>query len=302
MTTSSVRTRTPRALRLASTATSLVKGVILTLACAVVIVPFLGIVSTSLASRKQVTESGGFVLWPESPSFDSYIVLFDGGVVTRALGVSVFVTLTGTVLSLTCTALLAYSLSRPGSFAHKPLLMTVLFTLLFTPGIIPSYLLVKNLGLIDSYWSLILPTMINGFNVIVMRAFFMELPQELMESARIDGASDTVILTRIVLPLSRAVLAVVGLFYAVSYWNAFFAPMLYLNDSSKWTLQLVLRTYVVNNTEMGVDQLSAAAESLPPQQSIQMAILIVSIVPILLVYPFLQRHFSKGMLTGAVKG
>jgi multiple sugar transport system permease protein/putative aldouronate transport system permease protein len=161
---------------------------------------------------------------------------------------------------------------------------------------------VKNLGLIDSYWSLILPTMINGFNVIVMRAFFMELPQELMESARIDGASDTVILTRIVLPLSRAVLAVVGLFYAVSYWNAFFAPMLYLNDSSKWTLQLVLRTYVVNNTEMGVDQLSAAAESLPPQQSIQMAILIVSIVPILLVYPFLQRHFSKGMLTGAVKG
>lgn len=302
MTSSSVRSRTPRALRLASRTTSLVKGVILTLACAVVIVPFLGIVSTSLASRKQVTESGGFVLWPESPTFDSYVVLFDGGVVTRALGVSVFVTLAGTALSLTCTALLAYSLSRPGSFAHKPLLMTVLFTLLFTPGIIPSYLLVKNLGLIDSYWSLILPTMINGFNVIVMRAFFMELPQELMESARIDGAGDTVILTRIVLPLSRAVLAVVGLFYAVSYWNAFFAPMLYLNDSSKWTLQLVLRTYVVNNTEMGVDQLNAAAESLPPQQSIQMAILIVSIVPILLVYPFLQRHFSKGMLTGAVKG
>ncbi|MER7577640.1 carbohydrate ABC transporter permease [Streptomyces sp. NPDC126514] len=289
-------------MRLTSTATSLVKGVILTLACAVVIVPFLGIVSTSLASRKQVTESGGFVLWPESPTFESYVVLFDGGVVTRALGVSVFVTLAGTALSLTCTALLAYSLSRPGSFAHKPLLMTVLFTLLFTPGIIPSYLLVKNLGLIDSYWSLILPTMINGFNVIVMRAFFMELPQELMESARIDGASDTAILTRIVLPLSRAVIAVVGLFYAVSYWNSFFAPMLYLNDSSKWTLQLVLRTYVVNNTEMGVDQLNAAAESLPPQQSIQMAILIVSIIPILLVYPFLQRHFSKGMLTGAVKG
>ncbi|ANB10622.1 ABC transporter permease [Streptomyces ambofaciens] len=289
-------------MRVASGTTSLVKGVVLTLACAVVIFPFLGIVSTSLASRKQVTESGGFVLWPESPTFDSYVVLFDGGVVTRALGVSVFVTLIGTALSLTCTALLAYSLSRPGSFAHKPLLMTVLFTLLFTPGIIPSYLLVKNLGLIDSYWSLILPTMINGFNVIVMRAFFMELPQELMESARIDGAGDTVILTRIVLPLSRAVMAVVGLFYAVSYWNAFFAPMLYLNDSSKWTLQLVLRTYVVNNTEIGGDQLNAAAESLPPQQSIQMAILIVSIIPILLVYPFLQRHFSKGMLTGAVKG
>ncbi|MEU2250995.1 carbohydrate ABC transporter permease [Streptomyces sp. NPDC019224] len=289
----------PRALgRLAG----LVKAVVFTLVCAVVIVPFIGMISTSLASREQVTNAGGYVLWPDNPTFDAYTAIFSGGVVTRALAVSVGVTVTGTLLSLMCTALLAYSLSRPGSFAHKPLLMVVLFSLLFTPGIIPSYLLVKNLGMVDSYWSIILPTAINAFNVIVMRAFFMDLPQELLESARIDGASDLTVLHRIILPLSRAVLAVIGLFYAVSYWNAFFAPLLYLNDSSKWPLQLVLRTYVVNNTELGVEQLNASAEALPPQQSIQMAILLVSVIPILLVYPFLQRHFTKGMLTGAVKG
>ncbi|MFJ9884757.1 carbohydrate ABC transporter permease [Streptomyces sp. NPDC091287] len=302
MTYTPVRPRDPLSPRVLSRLAGLAKAVFFTLVCAVVIVPFVGMISTSLASREQITHAGGYVMWPDAPTLDAYAAIFDGGVVTRALGVSVGVTVTGTLLSLMCTALLAYSLSRPGSFAHKPLLMVVLFTLLFTPGIIPSYLLVKNLGMIDSYWSIILPTAINAFNVIVMRAFFMDLPQELLESARIDGASDLTVLLRIILPLSRAVLAVIGLFYAVSYWNAFFAPLLYLNDSSKWPLQLVLRTYVVNNTELGVDQLSASAEALPPQQSIQMAILLVSILPILLVYPFLQRHFTKGMLTGAVKG
>ncbi|MEV0849636.1 carbohydrate ABC transporter permease [Streptomyces sp. NPDC049954] len=302
MTYTPVHPSTPLSPRLVPRLAGAVKAVVFTLVCAVVIVPFIGMISTSLASREQVTNAGGYVLWPDHPTLNAYTAIFDGGVVTRALAVSIGVTVTGTLLSLACTALLAYSLSRPGSYAHKPLLMVVLFSLLFTPGIIPSYLLVKNLGLVNSYWSIILPTAINAFNVIVMRAFFMDLPQELLESARIDGASDLTVLFRIILPLSRAVLAVIGLFYAVSYWNAFFAPLLYLNDSSKWPLQLVLRTYVVNNTELGVDQLNASAESLPPQQSIQMAILLVSIIPILLVYPFLQRHFTKGMLTGAVKG
>jgi putative aldouronate transport system permease protein len=135
-----------------------------------------------------------------------------------------------------------------------------------------------------------------------MRAFFMGLPHELLESARIDGAGELTILRRLVLPLSRAVLAVIGLFYAVSYWNAFFNALLYMNDTTKWPLQLVLRTYVVNNAPIGVNQLAGSGEALPPQQSIQMAILVISIVPILLVYPFLQRHFAKGVLTGAVKG
>jgi putative aldouronate transport system permease protein len=135
----------------------------------------------------------------------------------------------------------------------------------------------------------------------VVRSFFMNLPAEIMESARIDGAGEFVIFRRIVLPLSRAALAVIGLFYAVGYWNAFFNALLYLNDNAKWPLQLILRSYVVDQSTLTASQLGAQ-ESVPPQQSIQMAILVISVVPIVIVYPFLQRHFAKGVLTGAVKG
>lgn len=278
-----------------------VKGAVLTLCCALVLVPFVGVVSTSLAGQEQVIKSGGFVLLPDKPSFAAYESILGGGVVTRAVLVSLFITVVGTAISLACTATLAYSLSRPGSLAHQPVLMVVLLSLLFVPGIIPSYLMVKQVGLLDSYWALILPTSVSAFNTIVMRAFFMELPAELIESARIDGAGETKILLRVVLPLSKAVMAVIGLFYAVGYWNAFFNAMLYINDNAKWPLQLVLRTYVVNNAMLGSDQLGTG-EALPPQQSIQMAILVIALVPILLVYPFLQRHFAKGVLTGAIKG
>jgi multiple sugar transport system permease protein/putative aldouronate transport system permease protein len=277
------------------------KGLVLALCCAVVVVPFVGIVSTSLATREEVTRSGGFVLLPGEVSFAAYEAILSGGVVTRATLVSLFVTAAGTALSLVATTLLAYGLSRPGSFAHRPLLLTVLFAILFGPGLIPSYLVVKSLGLVDTYWALLLPPMINAFNVIILRAFFQELPPEVLESARIDGAGDLAILWRIVLPLSKAALAVIGLFYGVGYWNAFFGALLYLNDSGMWPLQLVLRTYVVNQTQLGIDQLGGGT-ALPPQEAIQMAILVLSIVPILLVYPFVQRHFSKGVLIGAVKG
>ena len=278
-----------------------VKGVVLLLCCAAVIIPFVAIVSTSLANRQQVTRSGGLVLFPRHVSFAAYQAILSGGVVTRAAMVSVFIAVAGTTLSLVSTTLLAYGLSRSGSFAHKPFLMVVLFSLLFTPGIIPSYLVVKSLGLLNTYWALLLPVMINAFNTIVLRAFFMELPQELIDSARIDGAGDFAILWRIVLPLSKAVLAVIGLFYAVQYWNSFFTALLYLDDNAMWPLQLVLRTYVVNQAELGVDQLGGGAD-LPPREAIQMAILVLSIVPIVVVYPFVQRHFTKGVLIGAVKG
>jgi multiple sugar transport system permease protein/putative aldouronate transport system permease protein len=274
------------------------KAIVLTVLCAFVVVPFVSVVSTSLADQAQVSQAGGFVLFPDNPSLRAYESIFEGGVVTRALVVSLLITVVGTAVSLLCTATLAYALSRPDSFAHKPLLLTVLATLLFAPGIIPMYLVVQQLGLLDSYWSLILPVAVNGFNVIVMRAFFMGLPRELMEAARIDGAGEIAILRMVVVPLSRAVFAVIGLFYAVSYWNAFFHALLYLNDPTMWPLQLVVRTYVIQNATLS-DPLQTTAP--PPTESIQMAILVISIVPILLVYPFLQKHFAKGVLTGAVK-
>ncbi|MFG1818044.1 carbohydrate ABC transporter permease [Kribbella sp. NPDC049174] len=276
------------------------KGLVLLVFCAVVIVPFVGVISTSVAPNKQINESGGLVLFPESVSFAAYQSLFAGGVVTQALFVSVFVTVVGTALSLTVSCLLAYALSRPSFTAGRPILLVILFSMLFSPGIIPTYLVVKGVGLLDSIWALIVPTMVSAFNVIVLRAFFMNLPNEITESARIDGAGELKTFGYIVLPLSKAVLSVIGLFYAVAYWNAFFSALLYLNDSKLWPLQLVLRTYVINDTQLGSAELGT--ELLPPQASIQMAILVVSIVPILIIYPFLQRHFAKGVLTGAVKG
>ena len=274
------------------------KGLVLTIGCLLVILPFLAVVSTSLADQQQVTRAGGYVLWPDNPSLEAYRALFSGGVVTRAVLVSVGITLVGTTLSLASTTLLAYGLSRPGSYGSKPILLLVLFSLLFAPGIIPMYLTVKQLGLLDSYWSLILPMLINAFNVIVMRAFFLELPQELLDSAKIDGAGEIAILTRIMLPLSKAILAVIGLFYAVAYWNSFFSALLYITENEKYPLSLVLRTFVVNNATIGTGDSGTAL----PQQSLQMAMLVVSILPILFVYPFLQKHFAKGIMIGAVKG
>jgi putative aldouronate transport system permease protein len=278
------------------------RGLILGMGCAAVIVPFVAVLSTSLASQEEVTANGGFVLLVREPTLAAYQAILSGGVVTRALLVSIGVTVVGTLLSLLCTVALAYSLSRPGSLGSRPILLAVILTMLFSPGMIPMYLVVKQLGLLDNLAALIAPVLINAFNVIVMREFFLDIPAELNESARIDGANDLTILARIVLPLSKAVIAVIGLFYAVSYWNAFFSALLYISSPEKWPLQLVLRTYVVNETPMGVDDVSAGSDTLPPQLSIQMAILVISVVPILLVYPFLQKHFTKGLMIGAVKG
>jgi multiple sugar transport system permease protein/putative aldouronate transport system permease protein len=276
------------------------KGLVLLVFCAAVIVPFVGVISTSVAPNQQINSSGGLVLLPDSINLNAYRSLIAGGVVTRALFVSVFVTVVGTLLSLTVSCLLAYALSRPGFTAGRPILLIVLFSMLFSPGIIPLYLVVKGASLLDTIWAMIVPSMVSAFNVIVLRAFFSNLPNEITESARIDGAGELKTFGYIVLPLSKAVLSVIGLFYAVGYWNAFFGALLYLNDSKLWPLQLVLRTYVINDTQLGSAELGT--ELLPPQASIQMAILVISIVPILLVYPFLQRHFAKGVLTGAVKG
>ncbi|BCJ57601.1 ABC transporter permease [Micromonospora endophytica] len=254
----------------------------LLLCCAVVVLPFVAVISTSLADQEQITNAGGYVLWPTNPSFDAYAAIFRGGVVTRATLVSVGITVVGSALSVSVVALLAYSLSRPGSWGHRPILLLVLFTMLFNAGMIPNYLLMKELGLIDSYWALILPGLTSAFQVIIMRAFFMEVPREIVDAARIDGAGELQILTRIMLPLSKAVIAVIALFNAVAYWSAFFNAVLYINSTEKWPLQLVLRTYVVDNTQIGTD---LPGEVVPPQQSLQMAILVVSLIPICLVYP-----------------
>ena len=255
-------------------------------------------VSTSLADDKQLIAAGGFVLWPTNPTFAAYQAIFSGEFMFRALGVSAFITAVGTFLALFITITMAYATCRPVLFG-RPVLLLVLFTLLFAPGLIPMFLMVKQLGLLNTLWSLILPGTFAAFNFVVMRSFFMNIPTELIEAARIDGASDFMILRKIVLPLSKAVIAVVGLFYAVGFWNAFFNAMLYINDQTLYPVQLVLRNYVVQGGSMAE---AIGVASTPPPQSMQMAIVVVALVPILIVYPFLQKHFNKGVITGAIKG
>jgi len=274
----------------------LAKAVALLVIVLLVLFPMWTVVATSLAEPADVVANGGWVVWPERVTFGAYTEILDGGIVTRALLVSAGVTVLGTALSLTCTVLLAYALSRPNVYGGRPLLLLILFTFLFPPGMIPLFLVVRTTGLFDQYAALVLPFLVNVFNLVVMRGFFQSIPAELLEAARIDGAGDLAILWRVVLPLSKAVLAVVGLFYAVAYWNRFFEAIIYFNDQTKWPIGTVLRQYVTG----GADITGEAAVDAAPQ-STRMAVVVLATAPIVCVYPFLQRYFVKGVLTGALK-
>ncbi len=275
------------------------KVVILVIVVFAVILPFASVVVTSFASDRDIIESGGFVLFPKHWTLNAYTTVLRNGVVARALLVSLGITLVGSLVSLIMTTSMAYGLSRRGP-GHRPILYLVLFTMLFTPGIIPNYLVVKELGLLNTYAALILPVMINVFNLVVMRQFFMEIPEELIDSARIDGAGELRILWSIILPLSKPVIAVIGLFYAVAYWNSFFAALLYLNDNSQWPLQMIVRMYVLQGSSLNAAGAGDGAPLVP--QSLQMAVVVCAVIPILIVYPFLQRYFTAGVLSGAIKG
>ncbi|PMC74906.1 carbohydrate ABC transporter permease [Brachybacterium sp. UMB0905] len=272
--------------------------IILTISISI-LVPMLVVISTSFASGDQIRDAGGYVLFPTDPTLEAYTTIFSSPLIFRSLGVSVFVTVVGTLLALFVTICMAYALSRP-VIGGRFMLMAIIFTLFFSPGLIPMFLMVKQLGLLNSIWSLILPGVFAGFNFIVMRSFFMGIPTEMLEAARIDGASDFRILLSVVLPLSKAVIAVIGLFYAVGFWNSFFNAMLYINDQSLWPIQMILRSYVIQGTSLTADQLGV--QQAPPPQSIKMAVVVVALAPIVMVYPFLQKYFSKGVITGAIKG
>jgi putative aldouronate transport system permease protein len=276
------------------------KAAVLTLVVIAVLGPLYSIVLTSLSSQASITAAGGMVIVPGEISLDAYRQILGGGVVTRAVLVSVGVTTVGTLLSMVVSVLCAYGLSRPGSFAHTPLLFTLLLTMFFSAGMIPAFLLVSGLGLINTYWALILPSAISVFNIIILRGFFMGIDRGILDSARIDGASEWRILGQIVLPMSKAVTAVIALFYGVGYWNAFFNAVLYINDSAMNPLQVVLRSYVLQGV-MIPGQI-AVGQGAAPSLALQMAVLVVAVVPILMVYPLLQKHFTKGVMIGAVKG
>lgn len=278
------------------------KGVGLVAICAIVIIPIWVVLVTSLSDTKAINDAGGLVVWPKSITFIAYKELLSGGAVTRAAAVSVGLTVVGTVVSMVVSILCAYGLSRRDSYAHRPLLMTLMATMFFGAGLIPTYLLVTGIGLSDSYWSMILPSAISVFNVLVLRGFFMDTAPELIDAARIDGAGEWRILLQIIMPLSRAVIAVISLFYAVGYWSQWFNAMLYIQDSDKYPLQMILRQLVLQHQvppgAMGAAVSNGSINSL----AVQMAVMILALIPVAILSPFVQKHFQKGMLTGAVKG
>lgn len=264
--------------------------------------PFVYMIAGSFATEAELTERDFFLI-PRDWSIAAYQYIFSSDTIFRSIGVSVFITVAGTLTNLAFTLTMAYSLSRKDLMGRRLFMNMIIFSMLFSGGMIPGYLVVKELGLIDSYAAVILPGAISAFNLIIIRNFFQQLPPGLEESARIDGCTELGVLWRIVLPLSKPVIATFGLFYAVGHWNNFFSALLYLNDHTKWPLQVMLRE-IVMLSQLAVGDLSNMDPNFvtPPDQAVKMAVIVVGTVPILCVYPFLQKHFAKGVLLGSIKG
>lgn len=274
---------------------------ILALVSLTVIIPFWYIIAMSVTPFEVWTRTNGTLFPPvNSITFAGYEQLLSSWRLPRSFAVSVGITVVGTALNLVVTTLMAYPLSLPQFRPRKVLLIVVLFTLLFNGGIIPTYILVRDLQLIDSYWALILPNLVSAWNLIVMKAFFEALPDEMRDAAKVDGASDWQVFRQIILPLSAPILATIGLFYAVSHWNSFFDAILYITSPEKQPLQVVLREILQSgNTNEFVDVTTGIQM---PQQALRAAAVIIALIPMLIIYPFLQRHFTKGVLIGSVKG
>lgn len=273
--------------------------VVLAAIAAAMLFPFLYILIISFSSLEDVLRSP-VVIWPDHWVTDAWRYILNSEAFLRSLRVSAFVTVVGTAVNLMLTAAMAYALSRP-MLGRGIILRGVIFSMLFSAGLIPTYMVVRSLGLIDSLWALIIPSAISPFNLIVMRQFFLSIPEDVTEAALLDGANELRIFSQIILPLSKPALAAFGLFYAVGHWNSYFAAVIYLNDPQKWPVQVVLRQIVILNQTSSTLDTQAMLERQPPPITIQMAAVLIATIPILVVYPFLQKHFAKGVMIGAVK-
>jgi putative aldouronate transport system permease protein len=264
--------------------------------------PFWHVIMMSFSSV-EATAKGGIFLWPKGFNLETYETVFKNPQIFTGYATTLAVTLIGTFFGTFFTATTAYALSKKYLPFGSTLMVLILFTMLFSGGMIPGYLLIKNIGLIDNRLALILPGLINAYNVIVMKTFFHTIPESLEESARIDGANELRVFMQIILPLSKATLAAIALFMAVGYWNDYFSSVLYINTGSKWALQAVLR-FMLTQTQQALAQagVSVTAAVNTTAGSIKAASVVVATVPILVVYPFLQKYFVKGVMIGGVKG
>lgn len=273
--------------------------VIMLVLAIVMLFPFVYVLAVSFSSYKDAV-SNSLIIIPLHPTLQAYTWVLQSGGVLQGLLISIFASVVGTLISLCLTVTAAYTLSLREVPGNKFFLWLVLLTLLITPSIITKYLVVRQLGMIDTLWALIIPSALSPFNLLVIRQFFMTIPQELIDSAKLDGANDWHVLTRIMLPLSKASLAAIGLFYAVEIWNSFFEATIYLNNAQLYPISVILRMIVLQSTEPV--QALLPGQTPPPDLTLQMAVVVLATLPILLIYPFLQRYFTKGVLTGSIKG
>ncbi|WP_309120289.1 carbohydrate ABC transporter permease [Paenibacillus sp.] len=278
-----------------------VNGTLLVLFALVTIVPFVHVIASSFASAAEYNRTD-FLLFPTEFSLKAYEYIFTTNALPKSLAITVFITVVGTLICLALTALTAYPLSRRRMHFRKPLMFLIVFTIIFQGGLIPDYLVVKELGMLNSYWSLMLPRAIIPFYLIILINFFKHLPDEIEESAKMDGCGDLRLLLRIMIPLSMPALASLTLFYAVFQWNTYMHAILYINDTEKWPIQVLLRQIVMVSQAGFVEQGVVEGEQSIPPDTVKMAVITVATFPILLVYPFLQKHFAKGVLLGSIKG
>ncbi|MDF2921401.1 MAG: ABC-type sugar transport system, permease component [Paenibacillaceae bacterium] len=261
--------------------------------------PFINILAVSLSSGGAIV-SGKIFMLPVEFTVESYQKILNNAAMIKSLGFSVYVTVIYVILAMLASVLLAYPLSRKSFKGRTVFLLMITFTMYFSGGLIPTFLVVQKLGLINSSWSLVIPVLINSFNIIIMKSFFGTIPESLMEAAVIEGAGEFTILFRIVLPLSKAMLATISLFYMVFRWNSYSDALFYINDNAMYTLQLKLREFVALS-QMNFDPTEQVDNAFVPE-GLKAASIIFATVPILLVYPFLQKYFVKGVTLGAIKG
>ncbi|MBN9345124.1 MAG: carbohydrate ABC transporter permease [Devosia sp.] len=284
-------------------------AIIVTTLLAMVVVtvqPILNLLAVSLSDNARVPGMSGLTIIPEGFSLDVWTVLVNHPRVQQGMLSSVLITAVGVVINIALTTLMAWGLSRPGLPGRRAVYVLVLVTIVFEPGMLPDYFFNKQFGLLDTYWSVIMYKAVNAWYLIILVRFFEEIPEDLIEAARIDGANPFQTFYMVVLPLAKPAIATIALFYIVFHWNEFFRPLLYLNDQNKWPLQLVLRQFVVEGDKLSIVGLEDMGKYTNASQidlrAFKAGMILLTIAPILVIYPLILKYFTKGTMTGAVKG
>lgn len=262
----------------------------------VTLIPILYVISVSLTPYSEIVKNGGFVLLPKKVTLDAYNELLLDGKIWDGMWITIKATVIGTLCNVLVTMLMAYPLSRRGLPGKSIVMKLLMFTMIFSAGTIPTYLVVKGTGLLNTFWAYVIPSLVSVHNLIIMKVFFENLPEELFEAARIDGCNEFSVLLRVALPMSIPILLTIGMYYAVGHWNTYMAAVLYVTDDALQPMQVLLRRILNAATE------DVNADVVVPSEALRMAAVCFCTLPIVIVYPFIQKHFVKGTLAGAVKG